>query len=210
MSERSITRQEEKQWYTILAPERFDRAEIGETMASEPEAVLDRTVETTLGDLTGDASATNAKLTFRIDDVGSNAAYTAFERYELTRDYRRSLVRRGASKVEDTLRVLTTDDYRVKIQPVAYTTRRADDSQKFAVRKVLTETVEDAADERAFEEFTDSVIEERLSSAIYAKAKEIYPIRRVEIAKLVLEATPEEVAEEEETAADVDAETIEV
>src|SRR5699024_10567827 len=100
MSERSVSRQQQaKRWYTVVAPESFDRAELGETLADEPNAVLDRTIETTLGDLTGDAGANNVKLTFRITDVGSDAAYTEFEKHELTRDYQNSLVRRGASKV---------------------------------------------------------------------------------------------------------------
>lgn len=207
MSERSIERRaEQKRWYDILAPERYDRKPIGETVATEPDQVLGRTVETTLADLTGDASENHVKLTFRIDDVGSNEAYTTFEGHELTRDYLRSLVRRGASKVEDTLRVMTTDDHRVKVKPVAFTTRKADRSQENAIRRVLTERVEEAAAKRPFDEFAESATDGRLSGAIYDEAQEIYPIRRVEIAKLVLDADPEEIAEEEETAADIEGE----
>ncbi|MFB6296754.1 MAG: 30S ribosomal protein S3ae, partial [Halobacteriales archaeon] len=49
-----------------------------------------------------------------------------------------------------------------------------------------------------------SIVEGRLSSAIYGEAKTIYPLRRVEVQKATLEAHPEEVYEEEETAADVE------
>jgi len=40
---------------------------------------------------------------------------------------------------------------------------------------------------------------------VYADAKTIYPLRRVEVQKLTLEARPEEIAAEEEAAVDVDA-----
>jgi len=205
MSERSVSRQKDrKRWYTVIAPEQFDRAELGETPADEPEKVLGRNVETTLGDIRNDASENNTKLTFKISDVGSDAAYTEFTKHELTRDYLRSLVRRGASKIEAYVTVLTTDDYRVQIQPVAFTTKKADESQEKAIRRVLIDMVEEAAAERTFEELIDSVIEGRLSSAIYGEAKTIYPLRRVEIQKATLEARPEEVAAEEEAAADVE------
>ena len=205
MSERSISRQrQQKRWYTLIAPEQFDRAELGETPADEPERVMDRTVETTLGDITGNANENNIKLTFQVNDVGSDTAYTEFIKHELTRDYLRSLVRRGSSKVAAIITVRTTDDYRVQIQPVAFTTKRADDSQKKAIRRTMIDLVEDAAEERTFRELTDSVVEGRLSSAIYNEAKTIYPLRRVEIQKATLEAHPEEVYEEEETAADVE------
>jgi small subunit ribosomal protein S3Ae len=211
MSERSVSRQQqEKRWYTVFAPEEFDRAELGETPANEPDQVLDRTIETTLGDLTDDAGANNVKLTFRIGDVGSDAAYTEFIKHELTRDYLDSLVRRGASKVEAYLTVLTSDDHRVRVQPVAFTTQKADDSQERAIRQRMVELVEEAARERTFEELVDSVTQGRLSSAIYGEARTIYPLRRVEVAKLALDARPEEVAEEQETAVDVDEGDVEV
>jgi small subunit ribosomal protein S3Ae len=205
MSERSVSKQkQEKRWYTVFAPESFDRAELGETMADEPEKVVGRTIETTLGEITDDQGANNTKLTFKITDVGSDAAYTEFVEHELTRDYLRSLVRRGASKVAATVTVLTTDDYRVRVQPVSFTTKKADRSQERAIRRVMIDRVEAAAAERDFESFVDGVVEGRLSSAIYGEAKSIYPLRRVEVQKLTLEARPEEVATEEETAVDVE------
>jgi small subunit ribosomal protein S3Ae len=211
MSERSVSKQkQEKRWYTIHAPQQFDRQELGGTPADEPDKVLGRNIETTLGELKGDASENNTKLTFKINDVGSDAAYTEFIKHELTRDYLRSLVRRGASKIEAYITVLTTDDYRVQIQPVAFTTKSADASQEQAIRRTMIDIVEEAAEDRTFEDLIDSVVEGRLSSAIYGEAKTIYPLRRVEVQKATLEARPEEVAAEEETAVDVDEEEVEV
>jgi len=211
MSERSVSkRTEQKRWYTVQAPEQFDREILGETPADEPDKVLGRTIETTLGDLQGDASENNTKLTFKINEVASDSAYTEFTKHELTRDYLRSLVRRGSSKVEAFVTVLTTDDYRVQIQPVAVTTKKADASQEKAIRRAMIDLVEETAEDRTFEEVVDSVVEGRLSSAIYGEAKEIYPLRRVEIQKTTLEARPQEVAAEEETSVDVDEEDVEV
>jgi len=205
MSERSVSRQtQEKTWYTVLAPEQFDRAELGETTADESETVLGRTLETTLGDLTDDASENNTKLTFKITEVAQDSAYTEFIKHELSRDYLRSLVRRGSSKVEAYVTVLTADDYRVQLQPVAFTTKKADRSQEEAIRETMVDIVESNSTERSFEEVIDSVVQGRLSSAIYGEAKDIYPLRRVEVQKATLEARPEEVAAEEEAAVDVD------
>ncbi|MFB6153508.1 MAG: 30S ribosomal protein S3ae, partial [Halodesulfurarchaeum sp.] len=182
MSERSVSkRSQEKRWYTVLAPEQFDRAELGQTPAEEPEQAIDRTIETTLGDIAEDAGENNVKLTFQISDVGSDTAHTEFKKHELTRDYKRSLVRRGSSKVKAVLTVRTSDDYRLQVQPVAFTTKVADRSQKEAVRATMVDLVEEAASERTFEGFVDSVVHGRLSSAIYSEAKTIYPLRRVEV-----------------------------
>jgi len=205
MSERSVSRKrQQKQWYTLIAPEQFDRAELGETPADEPEKVQDRTIQTTLGDITGNANENNVKLTFQVTDVGSDAAYTELRQHELTSDYLRSLIRRGSSKIDAVVVVRTTDDYRVKVQPVAFTTKRADHSQQHAIRRTMIDLVERAARERTYRELMASITEGRLSSAIYNEAKTIYPLRRVEIQKATLDAHPEEVYEEEETAAHVE------
>ncbi|MEF8978155.1 MAG: 30S ribosomal protein S3ae [Haloarculaceae archaeon] len=205
MSERSVSKQkQQKQWYDVLAPEQFGREELGQTPADESEKVLGRTIETTLGDIRNDASENNTKLTFRISEVATDTAYTEFVKHELTRDYLRSLVRRGSSKVEAYITVLTTDDYRLQIQPVALTTKSADESQEKAIRRTMIDLVEDAASERTFEDLIDSIVEGRLSSAIYNESKTIYPLRRVEVQKATLEARPAEVAAEEETSVDVE------
>jgi small subunit ribosomal protein S3Ae len=211
MSERSVSRQKRgKRWYSILAPEQFDREELGTTFADEPEKVEGRTIDVTLGEITGDAGANNTKLTFKITEVASDTAYTEFIKHELTRDYLRSLVRRGASKIDANITVLTTDDHRVQLQPAAFTTKKADRSQEQAIRRVMIDIVRDAARERTYEQLVDSVVEGRLSSAIYGEAKVIYPLRRVEVQKLTLEARPEEVEAEEEAAVDVDADEVAV
>jgi small subunit ribosomal protein S3Ae len=204
MSDRSVSKQkQEKRWYTVLAPEQFDRAEIGETVAAEPDQALGRTIETTLADLRNDASGNNTKLTFKITEMASDTAYTEFTKHEMTRDYMRSLVRRGSSKVAAYVTALTTDDYRVQIQPVALTTKSADESQEKAIRRTMIDIVEEAATDRTFDNLADSVVEGRLSSAIYNEAKTIYPLRRVEVQKMTMEARPEEVAAEEEASVDL-------
>jgi SSU ribosomal protein S3AE len=204
MSDRSVSRQkQEKNWYDVQAPEQFDRADLGMTPADESEKLLGRTIETTLGDLRDDPSQNNTKLTFRLTEVATDTAYTEFIGHELTRDYMRSLVRRGSSKIEAYVTVLTTDRYRVQIQPVALTTKSADESQEQAIRRTMIDRVEAAGEDRSFTDLVDSVVESRLSSAIYNDAKTIYPLRRVEIQKLTLEARPEEVAAEEEASASV-------
>jgi len=46
MSERSVSKSRgEKRWYEILAPEQFDRATLGETLAEEPTQVVGRTID---------------------------------------------------------------------------------------------------------------------------------------------------------------------
>lgn len=198
MSERSIAKKTQgKTWYTVYAPEGFDRVPVGETPADEPEKLLGRTIETTLGEILDDSSENNTKLTFQITDFGSDAAYTEFITHELTRDYLRSLIRRGASKIDAVVEVETADGTTYQVQPVAFTTQKADHEQERAIRRRMIERVEQAATERTADDFIDGVVRGRLSSAIYADAKAIYPLRRVEVQKTELVDRPEALVSED-------------
>ncbi|HEY6238812.1 MAG TPA: 30S ribosomal protein S3ae, partial [Thermoplasmata archaeon] len=101
-----------KHWYKVRAPGLFQHAEIGETMASEPEQVVGRTLETTLQEVSGGADIGKAhiKLRFQIDRVsGDNFAESRFIGHELTSDYVRRLARRKRSKIDTSLLVTTKD-----------------------------------------------------------------------------------------------------
>ncbi|MFP4633208.1 MAG: 30S ribosomal protein S3ae [Halobacteriales archaeon] len=181
-----------KDWYKILASQEFDRAELGETPADEPENLLGRTVVTTLGEITDDFSENNTKVRFQVSEIGSDAVYTEYTGHELTRDYLRSLVRRGTSKVDDVIFLETSDGYEFEVQPVAFAAKKADDSQEKAIRQRVREMTVEKGEDSTFEEFVDAMASGRLSSALYNEAKEIYPLRRVEIQKAVVERRPGE------------------
>ncbi|MFW6144486.1 MAG: 30S ribosomal protein S3ae, partial [Candidatus Natronoplasma sp.] len=58
-----------KSWYRIVAPEIFDGAVVGETVASDPESLLGRVSEISLQDLTGDFSRTHIKVKLKVNGV---------------------------------------------------------------------------------------------------------------------------------------------
>src|SRR3989304_8299807 len=65
-----------KQWYNLVAPEMFGKANIGETVADVPEKLMGRIIEVTLGELTNDLSKQNIKLLLKVDSVGGGSAYS--------------------------------------------------------------------------------------------------------------------------------------
>ena len=67
MSKRSVSKKRQhKQWYNILAPEQFDRVKLGTTPADNPEKLIGRTIETTLGAISGNPNQNHIKLKFKV------------------------------------------------------------------------------------------------------------------------------------------------
>ncbi|OPY24491.1 MAG: 30S ribosomal protein S3Ae [Methanomethylovorans sp. PtaU1.Bin073] len=188
--QKKLDKWKSKSWYNIEAPEFIGRHNIGTTVAEEPAQLIGRIVEATVGDLTNDYSKHNTKLKFRINDVNGDVAQTLFIGHEITTDYLRSIVKRQTSRIDTNLKVTTKDGYTVRVKPICFTVKRARTSQIEGIREVMDRTVKERATELNFEQFVEEAMMGKLSATIYRNAKNIYPLRRVEIRKTEVEGVP--------------------
>ncbi len=179
-----------KQWYNLVAPEMFGKANIGETVADVPEKLIGRVIEVTLGELTNDLSKQNIKLLLKVDSVGGDSAYTKFTGHQLTQDYLRSLVKRATSNIETNISVSTKDGYTIRVKPSCYTIKRARANQVKAIRSVMNNVIMSKAKEMDMSQFVQEIVTGKLSASIYHDVKPIYPLRRVEVRKTEVEAEP--------------------
>ena len=190
----------QKKWYSVLAPSYFGNIEIGEIPASDPSLLYGRVVETTLYNITGDFSQIHILLYFQIVDVKGEFAYTRFKGHDLTRDYLKSLIRRGTSFVDGIFKVTTKDGYVLRVYPSAFTRYRIQTSKDVTIRKKMLEIVEAKAQSLTFEQFVREMVLGKIASEIYNAVKKIVPLRRVEVRKSKLLYAPEvPVVSQEET-----------
>ena len=98
--ERIKDKWKEKKWVNVIAPDSFNNVNIGYVPITDDENAKGRILEVTLWDiLKGDPSQHQYKIIFQIDNVTDNKAKTIFKRYEYSKEFLRSLIRRGSSKV---------------------------------------------------------------------------------------------------------------
>ena len=80
----------------VIAPDSFNNVNIGYVPITDDENAKGRILEVTLWDiLKGDPSQHQYKIIFQIDNVTDNKAKTIFKRYEYSKEFLRSLIRRG-------------------------------------------------------------------------------------------------------------------
>ncbi|MBW6470873.1 MAG: 30S ribosomal protein S3ae [Methanosarcinaceae archaeon] len=181
--QRKLDKWKSKTWYSVEIPKFMGSNQIGFTLTGDPENLIGRVVETTVGELTNDFSKHNTKLKLEINDVVGNVAHTKFLGHELTTDYLRSIVKRQTSRIDANLNVKTKDGYKVTVKPTCFTVKRARTSQIKGIREEMIKTVIKRASEVNYEQFIEEAIIGKLSANIYRQAKYIYPLRRVEIRK---------------------------
>ncbi|MFQ5839023.1 MAG: 30S ribosomal protein S3ae [Thermoplasmata archaeon] len=186
-----------KGWYTIHAPEMFNRAVLGETPSEDVSKLLNRVTEVTVQDLTGDFSKMHIKVQFRVNNIKGSEASTTFTGHDMTADYIRRLTRRKRSRIDGTFDVKTKDGAIMRVKPMAITDRRIQSSKQSAIRKVMHRVIYERAVSMTLAEFVKAMILGDMAREVAVACKSVQPIFRVEIRKSELLKMPEAVEEEE-------------
>jgi small subunit ribosomal protein S3Ae len=170
--------------YKVRAPGLFQHAELGETVATEPEQVVGRTLEVTVPELAGssDPGKTHVKLRFQVERIsGDGVAEAKFIGHELTSDYVRRLARRKRSKIDISLTVTTKDGVQVILKPVAVGEQRLQTRLRAELRHRIVEVLTDEAKLRTSPEFVREMLQGDLSKVLAHGVKTLYPLKKIEI-----------------------------
>lgn len=173
-----------KQWYHVRAPGLFQHADMGETLALEPETLIGRTLETTLAELSGggDLGKVHIKLRFRVESItGDKVAETRFIGHELTSDYIRRLARRKRSKIDTSLSVTTKDGVQITIKPVAVSEQRLQARLRTLLRQKLRSLLADEAAAKTGAEFVRDMLNGEMAKNLSQGLRQLYPLKKIEI-----------------------------
>lgn len=187
---RIIDKWSAKDIYQVYTPPGFLEGEerlIGETVADDPQKMIGRVIEVSLGDdLINDYTKRHVKLQFQITDVTGNKAQTRFKGHSFARDHLRFLVRRRRTRIDSISTVKTKDGVLYRVTATGFTTHRSKASQKDAIRRQMMTIVEDRAAELDNDEFIREATNGKIGSLIYFQVKRLFPMRGVEIQKTKL------------------------
>ncbi len=182
----------EKRWVTVLAPDSFNNVPIAYVPITDDESAKGRVLEVTLFDiLKGDPSQHQFKIYFQIDKVVGDKATTIFKRYEYAKEFLRSLVRRGSSKITFSLDVKTKDGYIFRIKIIALTHRPLNTSRKHALRLIAKDVMEKTISQMTIDQFVQATCYGKVNSDIMAAAKKVIRMRHVGLEKVKLIRTAE-------------------
>jgi len=177
----------EKRWITIHAPESFNVVPIAYVPITDDENAIGRVLEVTLYDiLKGDPSQHQYKMYFQIDKINGDKASTIFKRFEYSKEFLRSLVRRGSSKINFIIDIKTKDGYIFRIKVIALTHRQLNTSRKHALRLIIKDVINNTVPQMTVEQFVQATCYSKINSDIMAAIKKIIRVRHVGLEKVKL------------------------
>ncbi len=183
---KTVDKWKKKKWFTVFAPEAFDRKELCETVSEKPELLVNRTVSVNAGDLTKQMKLNHIFLRFKVDNVQAQKAYTQIVGHEIKDSYLRKFVRRRSNKVMTVQDIQTSDGKKVHIKAVAITGKRASKPKETAIRKLMAEEIAKANGKKDFNQLVQELIFGNTASRIFKAISKVAAIKRVEITKSAL------------------------
>jgi len=185
--------------YTIYSPEYFGYKEIGTTWALDPQQVIGRTIWVSLYNLTGDFSKQYLLIRFKVVRVKDAVAETVFYGHEYGREFVRSLVRRGSSRIDMITNITTKDGFQLRVQSTAFTLKRIGKHSWKAkmIRKAMKSVLENAAKELTLAQLAQEMVLGKTASDMYQEAKKVTVLRHLGVIKSKVLKVPEWVYTEE-------------
>jgi len=177
----------EKRWVTVQAPDSFNNVPIAYVPITDDENAVGRVLEVTLYDiLKGDPSQHQYKIYFQINKVEGDKASTIFKRYEYSKEFLRSLVRRGSSKINFIIDIKTKDGYIFRIKLLALTHRQLNTSRQHALRLIARDVINKTIPEMTIDQFVQATCYSKINSDIMAAFKKVIRVRHVGLEKVKL------------------------
>lgn len=182
----------EKRWVNVYAPDSFNNVPIAYIPITNDENAKGRVIEVTLFDiLKGDPSQHQYKMYFQINKVEGEKATTIFKRYEYAKEFLRSLIRRGSSRITFMLEAKTKDGYIFRIKVLALTHRKLNTSRKHAFRLIAKDVIEKTIPQMTIDQFVQATCYGKINSDIMAATKKVIRMRHIGLEKVKLIRTAE-------------------
>ncbi len=128
---------------------------------------------------------------FQIDKVEGDKATTIFKRYEYAKEFLRSLIIRGSSKIDFFADIKTKDGYIFRIKVIALTHRPLNTSRQHALRLIAKDVMEKTIPQMTIDQFVQATCYGKINSDIMAAAKKVIRMRHVGLEKVKLVRTAE-------------------
>ena len=182
----------EKRWITVLAPDSFNNIPVAYVPITNDKNAVGRVIEVTLFDiLKGDPSQHQYKIFFQISKIQGDKAITIFKKFEYAKEFLRSLIRRGSSKINFIIEIKTKDGYIFRIKIIILTHRQLNSSRQHALRLIAGEVIEKTVPQMSIDQFVQATCYGKINSDVMAAAKKLFRIRHVGLEKVKLIRTAE-------------------
>jgi len=182
----------DKQWVVVNSPSAFGSGPLNYIPITDPTQAIGRVIENTMFDIMKqDQTQHQIKVFVQIDKINDGIASTIFKGHEYAKEFLRSLVRRGSTRLMYIHEYTTMDGHTFRVAFICFTQKRINSSKKHAIRMIAHQILAEKIPKLTVDQFAQEVTMGKLAADILAAANKITTLRHSGIEKTKLLSTPE-------------------
>ncbi|MBU1199665.1 MAG: hypothetical protein KKF46_01285 [Nanoarchaeota archaeon] len=170
-----------KKWFHVVAPKFFREQVIGDIHLYDSEQMLNRKLTVNMMNLTGNPRNQNVNVMLIIKEIKEGKGMTEILGYEMMPSSVKRIVRRGRTKVSDSVIIATRDNKKVIIKPLLITSRHANKSAANSIRVLARNTLVTYVSKLTYEKLVEEIITFKLQKFLGNTTAKIAPMRNAEI-----------------------------
>ncbi|MBD3361799.1 hypothetical protein GF358_03325 [Candidatus Woesearchaeota archaeon] len=173
-----------KRWCPIMAPKLFREAKIGETYLVDPATAIGRKMKVSLMQITGDPKAQNTKIEFKITGQHEGKLITEPLGYELNNAAMKRMIRRGRTKIQDSIVLETGDKKKIRIKPIVVTRNVILGGTQKELRQRMLNYVKEKITKQNFEDTMKELLNKKFQKTGNELMRKLCPIHTFDIKQI--------------------------
>ncbi|MBI3027169.1 hypothetical protein HYY70_03575 [Candidatus Woesearchaeota archaeon] len=181
MAQEQVLKLKKKQWYDIIAPKQFGNIVLGETLVSEPQEMLGKTLTHSLMNLTNDTKRQNVNIHFKVVEVEGDKGITRVIGYRIIPSTVKRFVRRNSEKMDLSFTCETSDNILVRVKMLVITKADVKGSIAAKMRNSIVAILLKTIKKAAYDELLNELISHKLQDGIRQALNKMYPLKVCEV-----------------------------
>jgi small subunit ribosomal protein S3Ae len=171
----AMQKKTKKIWFTVKAPESLNSVDIGDITAYEPNALLGRTIETTLRAITGSMRDMSNKFKLRIVKVQGETVVTEPILFYMQNSHVQRIERRAKQRIITIVDTATKDKQKIRVKLYILLNNKVARAVRTTLQQTATTLTSDFVGKREYKDLFGPLTAKNISNDLKKALKPIYP-----------------------------------
>lgn len=179
-----------KTWVDVVTPDYLGGKEVGSIMVSSSEEAIGKKLMLLQSDLTEDPAHSFTKITIKVIDASGSKARTTYWGHEISRDYLRSVLRKGSSRIAQVVDAETKDGFKLRVTVLAISRHKVSKNKKVFLSNQMAGIVKQRCSSLKLSQLIQEILSGKTESDLFNFAKKHMLVKFTGVIKVKMLKSP--------------------
>jgi len=179
-----------KNWIDVVTPDYLGGKDVGSMLVSSDEEAVGRKLILLQSDITEDPAHSFTKIMIKVTDVSGSKARTTYWGHEISRDYLRSVLRKGSSKIGQIVDADTKDGFKLRVTVTAISRHKVSKNKKTFLSNQMADLIRQRCSSLKLSQFVQEILSGKTESDLFNFAKKHMLVKFTGVTKVKVLQSP--------------------